>query len=150
MAIEVISQQNISIHRNNLSDLFKVLNISWVNPRINDFEYPFKEEFLGSWKIQVLRTSKKMKFEDIVRLCKEEGYEPANIYHVLNFVKDVENLADYKSLMAPGSLCIDDFEYTGCVVLSNEKNKDLKLGLGNWRGNKIGEYDILRVKKTKQ
>lgn len=102
---------------------------------------------MGKWKVQVLRVSKKMKFEDIVKLCKEDDYQSSNIYHMLNFVKEIKDLSDLKSLMAPGSICIDDFEYPGCVVLSKEKDGGLSLGLGNWRGNKIGEYDILRVKK---
>jgi len=148
--IELISTKDFSINQKSFNEFYKDLNISWMNPRITDFDYPFKEEFMGKWEIQVLRNSKKMNFEDIVKLCKEDGYQPANIYHMLNFTNSIKDLNNYRSFMAPGALCVDDFEYPGCVVLSNEKNNGISLGLGNWRGNKIGGYDILRVKKYNQ
>ena len=145
--IEEIDQKDILIKKESIEDLKESIKISWANPRITDFDYPLNDSLLGKWEVQVLRTDKKMKFEDIFILCKQDGYEPATVYHLLNFIREVKNLSKYKSLMAPGSLCIDDFEYTGCVVFSNSGATDLKLGLGNWRGSKIGEYDILRVKK---
>jgi len=54
---------------------------------------------------------------------------------------------DFSSnILAAGSLCVDDFEYMGCVV-SSVGSDGTKLGLGNWRGSKIGGYDFLRVKR---
>jgi len=142
----LIVEANISISRINIDSIVKELNVSWVNPRITDFEYPFDDSFTGEWNIQVLRLEKKMKFEDIIDLCKQDDYMPANIFHLFNFVNTFKDLGEYKPLMAPGSLCVDDFECGGCIVLNKNKN-ELKLGLGNWRGSKIGGYDILRVKK---
>jgi hypothetical protein len=142
----LIVEANISISRINIDSIVKELNVSWVNPRITDFEYPFDDSFASDWNIQALRIDKKMKFEDIIDLCKQDGYEPANIFHLFNFVNTFKDLGEYKSLMAPGSLCVDDFECGGCIVLNKNKN-ELKLGLANWRDSKIGRYDILRVKK---
>ena len=96
-----------------------------------------------------MRIDNKTKFEEIVKLCKQDGYEPATVYHLLNFFKEIENSNRYKKIMAPGSLCVDDFKHPACVVLSNDGVDDIKLGLGNWRGSKISGYDILRVKKIK-
>src|SRR5690606_32393781 len=145
--IELVDTEVFSVSQKNIDELNQELNISWINPRITNSEYPFRERYIGNWEIQVLMSSKKMKFEDILDLYKEEDYQPANIYIMLNFINAIKDLKNYKSFMSTGSLCIDDFEYPGCVVLSNEKNIGISLGLGNWRGNKIGGYDILRVRK---
>lgn len=118
------------------------LNISWVNPRVTDSDYPFHDSFLGEWLVEVIRLDKKNKFDQIVNLCKQDDFKPATIFHLLSFVDTVKDLNKYKSLVAAGSLCLDDFECPGCVVLSNT-NGDLKLGLGNWRGNSLIGYDVL-------
>jgi hypothetical protein len=144
--LEKIAEIDIFVSKINFNETYKGLNISWINPRITDFDYSFDGSFLGNWNVEVLRPKNKMKFEDIVNLCKQDGYEPANIFHLLSFVNSVGNIKEYKSLMAPKSISKDDFGYIGCVVLEN--TNELKLGLGNWRGSKIGGYDILRVKKA--
>lgn len=145
--MECLDQKEIFIKKESIKDLLKDIKISWVNLNITDSNYPFKDDFLGKWQIQVLRINKKTKFEDIVKLCKQDNYKPATIYHLLNFIKENTNLYNYKSLMAPGSFHMDDFEHVGCVVLMKDSDKDLSLGMGNWRGFKIGGYDVLRVKK---
>ena len=142
-----ISQTNISVTKASISKMVEKLNISWVNPRITDSDYPFQESFLGDWTVEVVRIEKRIKFEEIVKICKQDGFKPASIFHLLAFVDTVKDLSKYKSLIAAGSLCLDDFEYPGCVVLSKE-GLELKLGLGNWRGNSVTGYDVLRVKKT--
>ncbi|MEX2405239.1 MAG: hypothetical protein WD579_01410 [Candidatus Paceibacterota bacterium] len=144
-----ISRLNIDIPREVLTKLAKKMQISLVTPFVNDRDYPFKDSFLGEWEVEVLRPNTKMKFKDIVELCKQDGYSPATVFHVLSLVKTIKNLDKYQSFMAPGSFCVDDFEYIGCVVLNNNA-KGLSLGVGNWRGSKIGGYDILRTKKLMQ
>ena len=145
--VEKIAETDIFVSKLNFNGMSKSLNISWINPRITDFDYPLDGSYLGNWHVEVLRPKNKMKFEDIVNLCKQDSYEPANIFHLLSFVNKIDNIKEYKSLMAPRSLAKDDFGYIGCVVLENSIN-DLRLGLGNWRGSKVGGYDILRVKKN--
>lgn len=145
--VERIAKITAFVPKQSVSEMVKELPISWVNPRITDQTYPTKDSFVGEWEIEVLRPKNKLKFDEIARLCKEDGYSPATIFHLLSFVSSAKNTIQYKSLLAPASLCLDDFEYIGCVALGVEK-EDLKLGLGNWRGSKIGGYDILRVKKV--
>ena len=142
----IISKTNISVSRVSIEEMVKELDISWVNQRITDLDYPFKDSFLGEWEVEVVRPSKKMRFEEIVDLSRQEGYEPATIFHLLFFLKTINNIENYKVLMAPASLCLDDFEHPGCVVLGKYQ-EGLKLGVGNWRGFKIGGHDILRTKK---
>jgi hypothetical protein len=103
------------------------------------------DSFAGKWSVEVLRLRKKMKLEDIVRQTKKDGWQPASVHHLLALLNSKKGHSLSGSLMAPGSLCIDDFEYPGCVVLSIN-GSDKKLGLGNWRGSKIGGHDVVRVK----
>lgn len=145
--VEKIAKITAFVPKRSVSEMVKELLIFWVNPRITDQSYPIKDSFVGEWEIEVLRPKNTLKFDEIVRLCTEDGYSPATIFHLLSFVSTAKNTIQYKSLLAPASLCVDDFEYIGCVALGVEK-EDLKLGLGNWRGSKIGGYDILRVKKV--
>lgn len=145
--MEQISLTNISVSKTNIPSMVEKLNISWVNPRITDSEYPFQESFLGNWIVEVIKIDKSIKFEEIAKLCRQDGFKPASIFHLLSFIDTVMDLSKYKSLIAAGSLCLDDFEHPGCVVLSKE-GLELKLGLGNWRGNGVRGYDVLRVKKT--
>ena len=145
--MEQISQTRIYVSKTNIANMVDKLNISWVNPRITDSDYPFQDSFLGNWIVEVVKIDKGLKFEEIVRLCKQDGFSSASIFHLLAFIDNVKDFSKYKSLIAAGSLCLDDFEYPGCVVLSKEGNT-LKLGLGNWRGNSFKGYDVLRVKKV--
>jgi hypothetical protein len=144
--VDVISKINISIPNESVSEALKKLNVSWVNPRITDQDYPFANSLVGEWEVEVLRPKNKLKFNDIVQICKEDGYGPATVFHLLAFVNATKDDSENRLLLAAGSLCVDDFEYIGCVVLTVQDG-ELKLGLGNWRGSKIGGHDILRVKK---
>jgi len=87
-----------------------------------------------------------MKFEDIVHTVKNDGWQPASVHHLLAFLNSPDGQTLSESIMAPGSLCMDDFEYLGCVVL-NIEGTDRKLGLGNWRGSKISGYTVLGAKR---
>ena len=145
--IEKITKTNVFVPRKNISEILKELNISWTNPRITDEDYPFNSSFQGEWEVEILRPKNKIAFNDIIKISKEDGYSTATIFHLFSFVLAIKDeINQFRSILAAGSLCVDDFECIGCVVLSIEGN-NLKLGLGNWRGSKIGGYDILRVKK---
>jgi hypothetical protein len=144
--MELVLKCDLSVSKQSIKERAASLGISWINPRVDDEDYPFLDSFAGKWSVEVLRLQKKMKIEDIVRRTKKDGWQPASVHHLLALLssEDGKNLSG--SLMAPGSLCIDDFEYPGCVVLSIN-GSDKKLGLGNWRGSKIGGHDVVRVKR---
>lgn len=144
--MELVLKCAISVSKQPIKKVATKLNLSWVNPRVDDQDYPFLNSFSGEWNVEVLRLRKKMKFQDIVHSIKKDGWQPATVYHLLALLGSQNGRNLSGSFMAPGSLCIDDFEYPGCVVLSLNGD-DKKLGLGNWRGSKIGDYDIVRVKK---
>ena len=91
-------------------------------------------------------TGTKEKFEEIVRATRKDDWQPATIYHLLALLTSQNGRHLSGSFMAPGSLCIDDFEYPACVVLSIN-GEDRRIGLGNWRGSKIGGYNVVRVKR---
>ncbi len=145
--MELVLKCNINVSKKPIKKAIAKLNLSWVNPRVDDLDYPFLDSFSGEWDVEVLRLRKKMKFQDIVHSIKKDYWQPATVYHLLALFgsQNCQNLSG--SFMAPGSLCIDDFEYPGCVVLSIDGDEK-KLGLGNWRGSKIGDYDVVRVKKV--
>lgn len=143
--MELVLKCDINVSKQPIKVLTERLCLSWVNPRVDDEDYPFLDSFSGKWGVEVLRFRKKMKFQDIVRSIKKDGWQPASVHHLLALMSSQECQGLSGSFMAPGSLCIDDFEYPGCVVLSIDGD-DKKLGLGNWRGSKIGGYDVVRVK----
>ncbi len=144
--MELVLRCDINVSKQPIKKETTKLNLSWVNPRVDDLDYPFLDSFSGEWNVEVLRLRKKMKFQDIVHSIKKDGWQPATVYHLLALLGSQNGRNLSGSLMAPGSLCIDDFEYPGCVVLSIDGDEK-KLGLGNWRGSKIGDYNIVRVKK---
>lgn len=143
--MELVLKCEINVSKHPIKEMAKKLGLSWVNPRVDDEDYPFLESFSGKWNVEVLQLQKKMKFPDIVRSIKKDGWQPASVHHLLTLMNSQEGQSLSGSFMASGSLCIDDFEYPGCVVLSMDSN-DKKLGLGNWRGSKIAGYKIVRVK----
>ena len=144
--METVLQCVIDVSGKTLKEMAEDLKMSWVNPRVTDIFYPFQDSFSGKWKVEVLKLRKKEKFEEIVRATKKDGWQPATIYHLLTLLTSPEGKHLAGSFMAPGSLCIDDFEYPGCVVLSIE-GEDRRIGLGNWRGSRIGGYNVVRMKK---
>lgn len=144
--MELVLKCDINVSKQPIKKTATELHLSWVNPRVDDQEYPFLDSFSGNWDVEVLRIRKKMKFQDIVYSIKKDGWQPASVYHLLALLGSQNGRDLSGSFMAPGSLCIDDFEYPGCVVLRIDGDVK-KLGLGNWRGSKIGGYDIVRVKK---
>ena len=144
--MEIILECVIDVSSKTLKDLAKSLEMSWANPRVTDTFYPFRDSFLGKWKVEVQRLRRKKKFEEIVRATREDDWQPATIYHLLTLLTSQNGKHLSGLFMAPASLCIDDFEYPGCVVLSIA-GEDRKIGLGNWRGSKIGGYNVVRVKK---
>lgn len=147
--MELVLKCDINVSKRPIKEMAEKLLLSWVNPRVDDDDYPFLDSFSGKWSVEVLRLRKKMKFQDIVRSVKKDGWQPASVHHLLALMSSQEGQDLYGSFMAPGSMCIDDFEYPGCVVLSINGG-DKKLGLGNWRGSKIGNYDVVRVKRLQQ
>lgn len=144
--MELVLKCDIDVLKQTIKETAERLHLSWVNPRVDDKDYPFLDSFSGKWAVEVLRLRKKMKFKDIVRSIKKDGWQPASVHHLLALMSSQEGQNLSGSFMAPGSLCIDDFEYPGCVVLSID-GEDKKLGLGNWRGSKIGNYDVVRVRR---
>jgi hypothetical protein len=146
MEMETVFNSIIDVSKKTLKELAESLEMSWVNPRVTDTFYPFRDSFLGMWKVEVQKLRRKEKFEEIVRATREDDWQPATIYHLLTLLTSQDGKHLSGSFMAPGSLCIDDFEYPGCVVLSI-KGEDKRIGLGNWRGSKIGGYNVVRVKR---
>jgi hypothetical protein len=144
--METVLSSVIDVSEKTLKEMAEDLKMSWVNPRVTDIFYPFRDSFLGKWKIEVQKFRKKEKFEEIVRSTREDDWQPATIYHVLTLLTSQNGKHLSGSFMAPASLCIDDFECPGCVVLSI-KGEDRKIGLGNWRGSKIGGYNVVRIKR---
>jgi len=144
--MEIILRCEIDVLEKTLNELIESLEISWVYPRVSDVFYPLRDSFLGKWKVEVLRLRKKKKFEEIVRTIRVDNWQPATIYHLLTLINSQNGKHLSGSFMAPASLCVDDFEYPGCVVLSMG-DEDRKIGLGNWRGSRIGGYIVVRVKK---
>lgn len=147
MKMETFFQSDIDVSEKSLKDMTESLEMSWVNPRVSDTFYPFLDSFSGKWKVEVLKLRRTEKFENIVRSITKDDWKPANIYHLLTLLASQEGKDLSGLFMAPGSLCIDDFEYPGCVVLSIN-GEDRKIGLGNWRGSRIGGYNVVRVKKV--
>jgi hypothetical protein len=146
MEMETVFKSIIDVSEKTLKELAESLEMSWVNPRVTDTFYPFRDSFLGKWKVEVQKLRKKEKFEEIVRATKKDDWQPATIYHLLTLLTSQNGKHLSGSFMAPGSLCIDDFEYPACVVLSIN-GEDKRIGLGNWRGSKIGGYNVVRVKR---
>lgn len=146
MEMETVFSGFIDVSGKTLKEMTKALEMSWVHPRVTDIFYPFREAFSGKWMVEVQKPRRKEKFEEIVRVTKEDDWQPATIYHLLTLLDSREGKRLSGTFMAPGSLCIDDFECPGCVVLSMD-GEDRKIGLGNWRGSKIGGYGVVRVKK---
>lgn len=145
--METILRCNIEVGKKTIREMVGELDVSWVNPRVTDKDYPFHDSFLGKWIVEVLHPGKKMKFKEVVQMIKNDGWQHATIFHLLSLLTSTAGKELTGSFMAAGSLCIDDFEYPGCVVVSiNDEEK--KLGLGNWRGSKIDGYNIVRVKRT--
>lgn len=144
--MRLVFRGSIDMFKQSIGDSVDKLSITWINPMIDDVEYPYLDSFTGKWEVEVFIIEKKMKFEEIVHELKKDSWQPASVYHLLTLLSSVDGQTLDKSMMAPGSLCIDDFEYPGCIVLNIEGN-DKKLGLGNWRGSKISEYDVVRVRK---
>lgn len=132
----------------NLADAVRKAGASWVNFRISDETYPFKDSFAGLWEAEVVTSSKGLSFEEIVELCRRDGWSPGTVYHMLALFEYIraEGSEGCSMLMAPGSISIDDFEYPGCVVLTASGGK-VELGLGNWRGNKVSGYGMVRVRR---
>lgn len=143
--MRLVLKCDICVSKQPIKEMSERLHLSWVNPRVDDKDYPFLDSFSGKWRVEVLCLQKKMKFQDIIRLIVKDGWQPASVHHLLALMSSQEGKDLSGSFMAPGSLCIDDFEYPGCVVLSID-DEGKKLGLGNWRGSKIGGYNIIRVK----
>jgi hypothetical protein len=143
---EIILASEIVIQKSTIYEMAEKLHISWINPLVTDKNYPLFDSFLGKWNVEVLRLNRKMKFQDIVSMIHIDGWQPANIYHLLYLMITPDGNGLSRSLIAPGSIYIDDFECPGCVVLSVNK-EDKKIGLGNWRNSKICGYDIVRVKQ---
>lgn len=139
---------SIEVPKTNLADAVRKTGVSWVNFRISDEAYPFKDSFSGLWDVEVVTSSKGLLFEEIVELCRRDGWLPGTVYHMLALFEYIkaEGLEDSSMLMAPGSISIDDFECPGCVVLTASGGK-VELGLGNWRGNKVSGYGIVRVRR---
>jgi hypothetical protein len=144
--METILHCVIDVSGKTLEEMTRALEISWVHPGVTEVFYPFRDSLLGKWKVEVQRFRKKEKFEEIVRTIKKDDWQPATIYHLLALLTSEEGKHLSGSFMAPGSLCIDDFEYPACVVLSIN-GEDKKIGLGNWRGSSVGGYDVVRVKR---
>ncbi len=144
--MELVFQCDLNVSKQSIKERANSSDISWINPRVDDGDYPFLDSFAGKWSVEVLSLRKKMKFEDIVHLTKQDGWQPASVHHLLALLNSKDGHILSGSFMAPGSLCIDDFEYPGCVVL-NIDGEDKKLGLGNWRGSKIGGYNVMKVKR---
>lgn len=144
--MEIVLKCVIDVSKQTIKELVEALNVSWVNPRVTEEDYPFQDSFSGKWDVELLRPRRKMKFEDIVRATREDGWQTGTVYHLLTLFVSQDGKSLSGSFMAPGSLCTDDFEYSGCVVLS-VAGDNKKIGLGNWRGSKIGGYDIVRIKR---
>lgn len=144
--IKIITQKNIFVCKQSIEEMIKILKISWVNKGVSDQYYPCRDSYEGEWSVEVLRSENKMKFDEVVDICMEDECSPATIFHVLSFLLTVSDYSIYQSMLAPASLYTDDFEHTGCVVVSIQ-GQQLTLGLGNWRGFKISGCDILRIKR---
>lgn len=144
--VETILQCVIDVSEKPLKEMTEILKISWVNSRVTDVFYPFKDSFSGKWKVEVQKLLEKEKFEDIVHAIRKDDWQPATIYHLLALLASQKGEHLSGLFMAPASMYIDDFEYPGCVVLSI-RDGDRRIGLGNWRGSKIGNYNIVRVKR---
>ena len=144
--METVLRCIIDVSKKTLKEMTEVSGISWVNSRVTDICYPFQDSFSGKWKVEVQRLQKKEKFEEIVREIRKDNWQPATIYHLLTLLNSQEGKHLSGLFMTPASLCVDDFEYPGCVVLSID-GEDRRIGLGNWRGSKIGGYNVVRIKR---
>ncbi len=145
LKMELVLKCDLNVSKQSIKKSTERLNMSWVNPRVDDEDYPFLDSFSGKCSVEVLRLQRKMKFKDIVYTLKKDDWRPASVHHLLALLDSKDGQGLSGNFMAPGSLCIDDFEYPGCVVLSIDGD-DKRLGLGNWRGSKIGGYHAVRVK----
>lgn len=137
---------DIEITKKSISELLKEGRYSWVNPRIDDLFFRLKEESLGKWEVEICESSKSISLRDADNLCSQEGKRPGTLWHLLVFsntypFEDIE-----KPLIATGTSTLDDFEYRSCPVLYGVGD-DRKIGLGNWRGNKLKKCCFLRVRR---
>jgi hypothetical protein len=148
MEMETVYSGEMDVSGKTLKEMADSLGMTWVNPRVTDIFYPFRESFSGKWQVEVQKPRRKEKFEDLVRTTREDGWQPANVYHLLTLLGTQEGQRLSGAFMAAGSPCMDDFECPGCVVMS-VSDKDKKVGLSNWRGSKVGGYYVVKVKKEK-
>jgi hypothetical protein len=136
----------IVVVKKTVEEMIKESCLTWSHPLVTDENYPFHDLFFGKWKIEVLRPRKKMCFRELVYQVISRGLQKANVFHLLSLINSPIFKGLSGSLLALGSPCQDDFECIGCVVL-NLKGGQMSLGIGNWRGVRIGGYDVVGVKK---
>jgi len=65
--------------------LIKEAKLDWVNPDINSTNFP-PEEIRG--KLEVLHFGTALSTEEAIKEIKSKGYEPANLYELVSYVKD--------------------------------------------------------------
>ena len=144
--MKLVFKCNIDVSKQSINEMAVRVGLSWVNPRIDDDDYPLSDAILGEWNVEVLCLQRRMMFEEILREIRKDGWRPASVHHLLTLFASGERIPS-GSFLAPGSFCVDDFECLACVILSVDGN-DKKLGLGNWRGSKIdGKYCVVRVRR---
>lgn len=137
---------DIEITKKTISELIKEGRYSWANPLIDDLFFRLNEENLGKWEVEICESSKSISLRDADNLCSQEGMRPGTIWHLLVFGNMYPNEDLKKPLVATGTSTLDDFECRSCPVLSGA-GSDRKVGLGNWRGNKLKECCFLRVRR---
>ena len=123
-------------------------NIKWIHPKINQYKNTDKNLYTGKWIIEIIKIKKGTCFKEISKLVKENNFEGANIFHTLELINSNPDIGKApQTLLAPASLYLDDFGELGCVVFDIQKKNKIHLGLGNWRGHKIKNFSIIRIKK---
>lgn len=137
---------DIEITKKSIAELVREGQYSWVNPLIDDIFFRFKEESLGVWEVEICESGKSISLRDADRLCSQKGMKPGTIWHLLVFGNMYPNEELKKPLVATGTSTLDDFECRSCPVLFGERG-DRKIGLGNWRGNKLKKCSFLSVRR---
>ena len=57
--LKLILRGSVDVSKESIKEMAEKLNISWVNPQVDDTDYPYLDSFSGRWAVEVLQIQKK-------------------------------------------------------------------------------------------
>lgn len=82
----VMSDQILTVNPDlGFEERIKCGNYGWHNSDLTEKEFPVTEDQLGDWEWKIFHFDHDISSEDAIRLIQEDGFEPAQIGHILSF-----------------------------------------------------------------